>query len=33
LKGLGTSVYPLNGFIYQDSPAHRPKPDVIIALR
>jgi surface antigen len=33
LKGLGTSVYPLNGFIYQDGPANLPKPDVIIALR
>jgi surface antigen len=33
MKGLGTSTYPLNGFIYKDEPASMPKPEILIALR
>jgi surface antigen len=33
MKGLGTSTYPLNGFIYSDQPGSMKKPEAIIALR
>ncbi len=33
LKGLGTSIYPLNGFIYSGRSTDLPKPEVLIALR
>ena len=33
MKGLGTSTYPLNGFIYNGQPATELKPEILIALR
>jgi surface antigen len=33
IKGLGTSTYPLHGFIYNDATKAEKKPEVVIALR
>lgn len=33
LRGLGTSTYPLNGFIYRDAPYADKLPETVIALR